>query len=68
MKEALEWCSDVAFLVFGSIIRGSSLNANYHKVDELCGSQITSFIHCIFLSCFRIYKKKDDDVDSSWDV
>ncbi len=37
----------VALLVFGSIIRGSSLSANYHKVDELCGSQITSVIHYI---------------------
>ncbi len=30
-----------------TIIRGSSLNANYHKVDELCGSQITSVIYDI---------------------
>ncbi len=26
----------VAFLVFGTIIRGSSPNANYHRVDEVC--------------------------------
>ncbi len=35
----------VALLIFGSIIRGSSLNANYYNVDELGGSQITSVIH-----------------------
>ncbi len=39
-----------ALHVFGSIIRGSSLNANYHKVDELCGIQITSGIHYIIVS------------------
>ncbi len=38
--------SNATLLVFGSIIRGSSLNANYH-IDELCGSQITSVIYYI---------------------
>ncbi len=46
---ALLWKTTVtnALLVFRSTIRGSSLNANYHKVHELCGSQISSVNHYI---------------------
>ncbi len=46
------WCRDtlisrIQCICSTTITPGSSLNANYHKVDELCGSQITSAIHYI---------------------